>query len=153
MTPQRSHDQTKQRLLPEDHPVLRALGISDAQGRVKPSRQAKYRQVEEFLRALAAAIEDATRTGKLRTPTPEDPLRVVDLGCGNAYLTFAAHAWLSERLPVRLVGVDVKEQSRRHNTEVAEELGVADELTFVAAGIRDVTLDGAAGRRTRPARV
>ena len=58
--------------------------------------------------------------GKLRTPTAEDPLRVVDLGCGNAYLTFAAHAWLSERLPVRLVGVDVKEQSRRHNTEVAE---------------------------------
>ena len=57
------------------------------------------------------------------TPTPQDPLRVVDLGCGNAYLTFAAHAWLSEQMPVRLVGVDVKEQSRRHNTEVAEELG------------------------------
>jgi SAM-dependent methyltransferase len=140
VAPQRSHDHTKQRLLPEDHPVLKALGISDDQGRVKPSRQAKYRQVEEFLRALAAAIEDATRTGKLRKPTPEDPLRVVDLGCGNAYLTFAAHAWLSERLPVRLVGVDVKEQSRRHNTEVAEELGLADELSFVAAGIRDATL-------------
>jgi len=141
VTPQRSHDQTKQRLLPEDHRVLTALGISDAQGRVKPSRQAKYRQVEEFLRALDAAIDDATRTGKLRTPTPEDPLRVVDLGCGNAYLTFAAHAWLSERLPVRLVGVDVKEQSRRHNTEVAEELGLGDQLSFVAAGITDVTLE------------
>ncbi len=140
VTPQRTHDHTKQRLLPEDHPVLRALGISDAQGRVKPSRQAKYRQVEEFLRALAVAIEDATRTGKLREPTPEDPLRVVDLGCGNAYLTFAAHAWLSEQMPVRLVGIDVKEQSRRHNTEVAEELGLADELSFVAAGIRDATL-------------
>ncbi len=140
VTPQRSHDHTKQRLLPEDHPVLKALGISDAQGRVKPSRQAKYRQVEEFLRALAVAIEDATRTGKLREPTPQDPLRVVDLGCGNAYLTFAAHAWLSEQMPVRLVGIDVKEQSRRHNTEVAEELGLADELSFVAAGIRDATL-------------
>ena len=140
VTPQRSHDHTKQRLLPEDHPVLRALGISDAQGRVKPSRQAKYRQVEEFLRALAVAIEDATRTGKLREPTPQDPLRVVDLGCGNAYLTFAAHAWLSQQMPVRLVGIDVKEQSRRHNTEVAEELGLADELSFVAAGIRDATL-------------
>ena len=51
------------------------------------------------------------RTGKLRTPTADDPLRVVDLGCGNAYLTFAAHAWLRVRMPVRLVGVDVKEQS------------------------------------------
>ena len=99
--PDRSHDQTKERLLPEDHPVLVALGISDRQGRVKPSRQAKYRQVEEFLRALSAAIDDAQRSGKLRTPTDDDPLRVVDLGCGNAYLTFAAHAWLREQLPVQ----------------------------------------------------
>ena len=139
--PTRSHDQAKERLLPEDHPALVALGISDQQGRVKPSRQGKYRQVEEFLRSLAAAIDDAQRTGKLRTPTEEDPLRVVDLGCGNAYLTFAAHAWLREQLPVRLVGVDVKEQSRRHNTEVAERLGVADELSFVAAGIREAVLE------------
>lgn len=141
VVPERSHDHTKRRLLPEDHPVLRALGISDAQGRVKPSRQAKYRQVEEFLRALSAAIEDATRAGKLRTPTAEEPLQVIDLGCGNAYLTFAAHAWLRDQMPVRLVGVDVKEQSRRHNTEVARQLGVEDQLTFLAAGIRDVALD------------
>jgi SAM-dependent methyltransferase len=139
--PERSHDHTKQRLLPADHPVLLALGISDAQGRIKPSRQAKYRQVEEFLRALSVAIEDATESGRLRTPTPENPLRVVDLGCGNAYLTFTAHAWLRDQMPVRVVGVDVKEQAERHNTEVAQQLGVADELTFLAAGIRDVTLE------------
>lgn len=141
VVPERGHDQSKERLLPEDHPVLVALGISDQQGRIKPSRQGKYRQVEEFLRALSAAIDDARRTKRLRTPTDDDPLRVVDLGCGNAYLTFAGHAWLRERMPVRLVGVDVKEQSRRHNAELAQRLGVADELTFVAAGIRDVALD------------
>jgi SAM-dependent methyltransferase len=141
IVPERSHDQSKERLLSEDHPVLRELGISDQQGRIKPSRQGKYRQVEEFLRALSVAIEDAQRSVRLRTPTVEEPLRVVDLGCGNAYLTFAAHAWLREQMPVRLVGVDVKEQSRRHNTEVAERLGVNDELSFVAAGIREVVLE------------
>jgi len=141
VAPRRAHDHRKARLLPEDHPALVALGISDRHGRVKPSRQGKYRQVEEFLRALSVAVEDATRSGKLRTPTEADPLRVVDLGCGNAYLTFAAHAWLHEQMPVRLVGIDVKEQSRRHNTEVAERLGVADELSFVAAGIREAVLD------------
>jgi SAM-dependent methyltransferase len=139
--PARSHDQVKERLLAEDHPVLRELGITDAQGRVKPSRQAKYRQVEELLRSLSAAIEDATRSRKLRVPTADDPLRVVDLGCGNAYLTFAAHAWLREQLPVHTTGVDVKEQSRRHNTEVAERLGLAGEMTFVAEGIDTVQLD------------
>ncbi|MFL6171284.1 MAG: methyltransferase [Marmoricola sp.] len=142
--PDRSHDRAKPRLLPEDAPVLRALGISDAQGRVKPSRQAKYRQVEEFLRELAASVEDALASGRL-APTVDRPLRVVDLGCGNAYLTFAAHAWLSgvRGLPARVVGVDVKQQSRDHNTQVATELGVAEEVTFEVGGIADVQLDDA----------
>ncbi len=140
-TPARGHDRDKARMLPEDDPVLVALGISDAEGRVKPSRRAKYRQVEEFLRELGASTDDALATGRL-APGPEAPLRVVDLGCGNAYLTFAAHAWLTRvrGLPVRVVGVDVKEQSRVHNSAVAERLGVADEVTFVKSGIDGVVL-------------
>lgn len=140
--PERSHDRAKARLLPEDDPVLRELGISDTEGRVKPSRRAKYRQVEEFLRELGAAIDDALAAGRL-APSAEEPLRVVDLGCGNAYLTFAAHAWLTRvrGLPTRVVGVDVKEQSRRHNSAVAERLGVADQVSFVVAGIEDVVLE------------
>ena len=66
---------------------------------------------------------------------------MVDLGCGNAYLTFAAHAWLRERYPVHTTGVDVKEQSRLHNTEVAERLDLGGEMTFLAAGISDVRLE------------
>lgn len=139
--PERSHDKPKQRLLAEDHPVLLALGISDAHGRVKPTRQAKYRQVEEFLRALDAALTDARKAGRLREPTSEHPLRIVDLGCGNAYLTFAAHAWLREKLPVRVIGVDVKEQSRQHNTALADQLGVADQMEFLTSGIGEATLD------------
>jgi SAM-dependent methyltransferase len=140
--PVREHDRAKPRLLPEDDPVLVELGISDQQGRVKPSRRAKYRQVEEFVRELQAALDDAIESGRLR-PSESDPLRVVDLGCGNAYLTFAAHAWLTRvrGLPVRVVGIDVKEQSRRHNQEVARRLGVEDEVTFVQSGIEDARLD------------
>ncbi|HEX4977107.1 MAG TPA: SAM-dependent methyltransferase [Nocardioides sp.] len=139
----RAHDRRKPRLLPEDHPVLRAVGIADEHGRIKPSRQAKYRQVEEFLRDLAPAVDDAIASGRLRTPTSEDPLRVVDLGCGNAYLTFAAHAYLSgvRGLPVHLVGVDVKAQSRDHSTAVAEDLGIADTITFVQGDIAAAVLD------------
>ena len=138
--PAREHDRAKRRLLPEDDPVLRALGISDDRGRVKPSRQAKYRQVEEFLRALGAAIDDATAAGALRTPTEDEPLQVVDLGCGNAYLTFAAHRYLAHvrELPVRVVGVDVKQQSLDHNTAVARTLGVDEEATFLQGEIGSV---------------
>jgi SAM-dependent methyltransferase len=137
---ERGHDKAKQRLLPEDDPVLRALGISDAHGRIKPTRQAKYRQVEEFLRLLDAAIGDALAKGQLRTPTEDDPLRVVDLGCGNAYLTFAAHRYLGSvrGLPVRVTGVDVKQQSADHNAAVAAELGI--DADFVVGTIGDAVL-------------
>jgi SAM-dependent methyltransferase len=139
------HDRRKPRLLPENDPVLVALGIADDQGRIKPSRQAKYRQVEEFLRDLAPAIDDAMSSGRLRTPTPQEPLRVVDLGCGNAYLTFAAHRYLSHvrDLPVHTTGVDVKAQSRQHNTSVAESLGLAEQMTFVQGDIGSAELDRA----------
>ena len=137
----REHDRAKERLLAEDDPVLVALGISDAQGRVKPSRQAKYRQVEEFLRLLDSSLADGLAKGQVRTPTPDDPLRIMDLGCGNAYLTFAAHAFLGRRLPVRMTGVDVKQQSADHNSAVAAGLGI--DADFVVGSIADAVLDRA----------
>jgi SAM-dependent methyltransferase len=139
----RSHDREKGRLLPEDDPVLEALGLATG-GSVKPSRRGKYRQVEEFLRLLDGTVSDALEAGHLRRPTPQDPLRVVDLGCGNAYLTFAAQRYLQHvrGLPVAITGADVKEQSREHNTAVAQRLGLAEtEARFVVGGISDVRLD------------
>ncbi len=131
----RDHDRDKGRLLAEDDPVFRALGLSDHEGRMKPSRQSKYRQVEEFLRILDASIGDALDKGHLRTPTPEEPLEIVDLGCGNAYLTFVTERYLTHvrGLPVHLTGIDQREQSREHNQQIARELGV--EATFVASSI------------------
>jgi SAM-dependent methyltransferase len=136
-----SHDRDKARLLPEDDPVFRALGLSDHEGRMKPSRQGKYRQVEEFLRILDASITDAMGKGHLRRPTADEPLQVVDLGCGNAYLTFVTERFLSHErgLPVHLTGVDQRPQSRDHNRATAEGLGVG--ATFVAAAIDDVVLE------------
>lgn len=136
---ERAHDREKERLLPEDDPLFAALGLADDRGRIKPSRQAKYRQVEEFLRILDASLTD-TIGRQVRRPTPEDPLRIVDLGCGNGYLTLAAHRFLTERrgLPVRLVGVDVKEQSREHNARVAAGLGI--DADFVVGTIADAAL-------------
>ncbi|PVG81230.1 methyltransferase [Nocardioides gansuensis] len=145
---QRGHDRDKPRMLAEDDPVLKALGISDAQGRVKPTRQAKYRQVEEFVRLLDAAITDALDKGHLRKPTEADPLRIVDLGCGNAYLTFAAHRHLTRPtdegglgVPVHMTGVDVKQQSADHNSRVAAELGI--DADFVVGTIGDAELPDA----------
>jgi SAM-dependent methyltransferase len=135
------HDRDKGRLLPEDDPVFVALGLSDHEGRMKPSRQAKYRQVEEFLRILDASVAEAIAKGHLRGPTDAEPLRVADLGCGNGYLTFAAQRFLTHvrELPVVVTGVDVRRQSADHNTAVATALGMAAD--FVVGNLDDVVVD------------
>jgi len=91
---------------------------------------AKRRQVDAFLRALAATLP--------ATGLP-DPLRVADLGCGNAYLTFAAYRWLTAArgLDVELVGVDIRDDQRARNTALAGQLGVSDRVSFRAGSILD----------------
>jgi SAM-dependent methyltransferase len=142
VTPDRSHDREKSRLVSTDDPLLERLGITDARGHVRAGRRGKYRQVEELVRALAAGWDDAVAAGAVRTPTTERPLRLVDLGCGNGLLTFAAHRHLTGRgLAVRTTGVDRKEQARRHNAAVAADLGWAEETEFLEADIATVGLD------------
>lgn len=129
-SPPTSHDRAKDRLLDPSTPYLQAVGISDERGRVKPSRQAKYRQVEEFCRQLIEALDAAA--ARLPEVSAARPLRVVDLGCGNAYLTLAAYQVLTEQrgLAVEMVGVDVKHQARQRNEAIAAELGWSRSLRF-----------------------
>ena len=115
------HDRTKQWLLDPGDPLFTVVG----------GTAAKRRQVDAFLRALAATLPDEL---------PAE-LRVVDLGCGNAYLTFAAYRYLADRgVKVQVVGVDVREDQRVRNSAVAGQLGCADAVTFVAGTIEDAVV-------------
>ena len=129
-TPKYEHDHSKNRILAESDPFLIAVGISDLSGRVKPSMRDKYRQVEEFLKVLersAAQLLDS-----------KSEIRMVDLGCGHAYLTFAAFRFFQLRgRQVNFVGVDIRESSRTRNESIAVELGIANNVTFLASEIRD----------------
>ncbi len=143
------HDRVKPRLFDVAHPdvlaFLTAVGVADAQGRIKPTKQDKYRQVEEFLRLLDTAVADARTAGTLDDPTAENPWRLVDLGCGNAYLTFAAYTWLVRvrGLAVHVHGVDVRESLCERNNVRAAELGWGDGLTFETATIQDAAAGAA----------
>lgn len=140
---QLEHDQLKKRLLEPSDPFLREVGIADANGQIKPTRQDKYRQVEEFLRLLTPTLDAAIEAGHIHKLTNADPLRIVDLGCGNAYLTFAAHQYLvSKNIPIRVVGIDVRPDSRKRNSEIAERLGIKS-IEFRAEEISQSKAEGA----------
>jgi SAM-dependent methyltransferase len=124
----RAHDRAKRHLLDPGDPLFDAIGANAA----------KRRQVDAFLRALDATLgEDA--------PPADGSLRVVDLGCGNAYLTFAAYRYLIEGRGVRadLVGVDVREDQRVRNSALADQLGWTPSVRFVAGTIAEAPVDDA----------
>ena len=136
-----AHDKKKERLLDAADPFLREVGISDASGQIKPSKSDKYRQVEEFLRLLAPTLTSAIEAGHINKPSTLTPLTIVDLGCGHAYLTFAAHQYLrSIGMNVRVIGIDVRTASRDRNNEIAKKLGITSSIEFRAEEIADTTL-------------
>jgi len=121
------HDRVKQRLLDPADPLFDTLG-ADAD---------KRRQVDAFLRLLAPTVDRALA----RAGAAARPLQVVDLGCGNAYLTFAAHRYLTERAGeagvragVQTVGIDQRADMVARNAELATGLGLGG-LTFRAETI------------------
>ena len=139
-----AHDKKKDRLLDSNDPFLREVGIADAKGVIKPSRQDKYKQVEEFLRLLSPALNAAIDAGQIHKPTKENPLRITDLGCGHAYLTFAAHQFLMcSGIPVVVTGIDVRPESRDRNNAIADKLGIAKTISFKAEEISKTTADTA----------
>lgn len=129
-----AHDRVK------DYPLRRfdsarllvALGIAGADGAVKPSMQAKFRQVNQFLGQIDAALDELPPR-----KDPSAPLRVVDCGCGKAYLSFAAKAYLeaARGVAVHLCGVDRKEGVVASCRRVAEALECADTATFAVSDI------------------
>ncbi|KGA17043.1 hypothetical protein GM50_12825 [freshwater metagenome] len=128
-----THDRQKQRLLPEDNRIFALLGMHDGNKRIKPSKMDKYRQVEEFLRLLKPTLE--TEVGA----QPE--ISIVDLGCGHAYLTFAVQEYLnSATQKVKVLGVDEREESKRHNDQIANSLGA--DAQFLVSKIADTPTQG-----------
>ena len=136
-----SHDRKKNRLLDAADPFLREVGISDASGQIKPSKSDKYLQVEEFLRLLAPTLANAIEAGQIKKPTTAAPLTIVDLGCGHAYLTFAAHQYLRTLgMDVKVIGIDLRTASRDRNNEIAMKLGITESIEFRAEEIADTSL-------------
>ena len=133
-----SHDRRKQRLLDPADPLLVATGVSTAAGIIKAKWADKYRQVEDFLRIASTTLDKAISAEQINEPTTQAPLRVMDLGCGHAYLTFALQAWL-ERVkgwPAVIVGVDIKTESMQRNRDLASQLGITN-MEFVSSSIAE----------------
>ena len=123
------NDKVKRRILSGAEPFLMELGISDENGRVHDTKQAKYRQINRFLELI--------RDVESHLPA-EGTLHIADLCCGKSYLSFAVYHYFTaiKGRAVRMVGVDMKAEVMEECNTIARHLGM-DGLTFVCG---DVTL-------------
>jgi SAM-dependent methyltransferase len=125
-----SHDHQKNRLLSAENaaPFLKAVGIMTQDGKIKADMQRKFKQINEYLRLVDETDSFQALSG--------ETIRVVDFGCGNAYLTFAIYYYLHDilKLDAYVTGVDIKADLIESHQKKAESLGWS-QLNFVVGQI------------------
>jgi hypothetical protein len=130
----RAHDRGKPRPIPARAPWLRALGVTDPQGRPRPGMADKFRQIEKFAEIIGHLVAE--------TPWPaERELTVWDMGCGKGYLTFAVSALLGTR--ARACGVEARPDLVEFCNRTAAAEGFAPRLSFCAGTIADTPIEAA----------
>jgi SAM-dependent methyltransferase len=96
------HDKNKNRLISaQNKSYLADLKITDQAGNVFKNAQDKYKQINHYIEILSSLIKEI--------PT-EDRIKVVDMGSGKGYLTFALYDYLQNvlRLQPEITGVEFR---------------------------------------------
>lgn len=128
------HNRVKQYLLNDGEPVdfLIRLGVMDEAGRVYKKKYDKFKQLNRFLEFA----DDCMPALRDRYEDKGEAIRIIDFGCGKAYLTFALYHYLVkvQQMPVQIVGLDLKTDVIAFCNEVAKDLNY-DGLTFLEGDI------------------
>jgi SAM-dependent methyltransferase len=137
VAPSPEHDRKKAAPLPTAAPFLVALGVTNPAGEPRPGMADKLRQIQRFTELLGHLLDDSPLLRDRRE------LRVLDMGAGKGYLTFAAHAFLRSRgVAAEVTGVELREDLASLTERTARELG-CDGLHFVRGAIGDFQSAGA----------
>ena len=133
--PAAGHDRSKDRFVdPRSAMWLHALDVTTAEGRVRETMAGKFRQINRFVELLQHLLADAQLGDRPR-------LRLVDMGCGKGYLTFAAYDYLRGAgwPDVEVVGIEARPELVALCERVAREEGLAG-LRFETGTIADAAV-------------
>ncbi|GAA4785006.1 SAM-dependent methyltransferase [Olivibacter ginsenosidimutans] len=130
--PDTSHDKQKKRIIPASlsKRYLHELQITDEKGQVYKNAQNKYKQINHYIELLRPLIEEIGIASIHR---------VVDMGSGKGYLTFALYDYLYHELgqpEVSIIGVEFRKDLVDLCNKVAQNAGF-DQLHFEQGAIRD----------------
>jgi len=104
LVPLPDHDRTKKRLISTtEKPYLTELKITDENGKVLVNAQDKYKQINHYIEILSTLLKEI--------PVSET-VKVVDMGSGKGYLTFALYDYLTNVLKIdnEVIGVEFRQE-------------------------------------------
>ncbi len=130
-----SHDRAKQRMIEtKGKAYLHALGITDAKGEVYKNAQDKFRQIDKYIELLNVRLQEL----------PLGMLRIVDMGAGKGYLTFALYDYVVNNLKreVEIIGVEYRADLVEKCNCIAQAAGFKG-LRFVEGSIAEYDCCGA----------
>lgn len=129
MSPTLEHDRVKKTVVDSNAVYLKALGITTDEGEVRKSQRDKWRQINKYVEILASLFDKSNLSEK-------ESLRVVDMGSGKGYLTFAAYDFLANArgLTVDMVGVEIRTELVSFCNDVARSCDF-DGLRFESSEI------------------
>jgi len=133
--PNRGHDKAKRHLI-QGADYLQLLGVLDKNGRVLKDKGDKFKQINKFVEVIEGLLKNHELASNKRS------IRVVDMGSGKGYLTFALYDYLSNQLKLDalVAGVEVRQDLIDQCNGIAKSVGF-EQLKFELGYIGDYALD------------
>jgi SAM-dependent methyltransferase len=133
--PATNHDREKEVLVNPNSFYLNALGITSDRGEIKDKQHDKWKQINKFIETLSKLFDNSLLKNR-------SEIKIVDMGCGKGYLTFATYDFFkNERgLNVKVVGVDTKSELVGLCNDIAKSCDFND-LQFIHGWIGDYELE------------
>lgn len=132
----KTHDYQKKRPIQnaKTRPYLTALGIANKDGEILKSGQKKFKQINKYIELISHLLKEH--------PLPEGA-RIVDMGSGKGYLTFALYDYLvnEKGLNIKMTGIELRPKLVEQCKLIAI-VNDFDELEFVAQDIHQYQPSG-----------
>lgn len=112
-------------------PLLRSLGLLNADASMSADSVRKYRQINHMVTALSKTILELSH--QFQT------VRILDCGCGNSYLTILI-AWcfkLVWKKPAQIVGIDTRADVIATSAKRAAELNLSELVAFEKLSVQE----------------
>jgi SAM-dependent methyltransferase len=129
-----SHNRIKERIIKTKNNIyLQKLGIVDVDWNVRKGMNDKYKQINKYIELLKPYLTDKLLSANCR---------IVDMGSGKGYLTFALYDYITGVLKkdVCITGVELRNDLVEQCNSIAEEAKFRN-LKFVQGNINETEID------------